>query len=306
MIRLFERSDRVSAAVNPPAKVLGVDNAVLTGTSRRYFVPDFEGPLSIKTVVAGSAVWEAEGRRFTVLENSYLVLNDRQRYTITIDATRSVTTFCVFFERGFVEDVWRATVSSTALLLDAPQPARAEPIHFFERLETHPSPVLERLRALQRRILEAGTSGAAFEDEFVRVAEGLVGAERRSRSAIDRLPAARAGTREELYRRVLRGRDYLLSCADRTVRLRDAARAACLSPYHFHRVFTSAFGQTPHQHLTRYRLERAAHLLASTSRSVTEICLESGFDSLGSFSSLFRRRFHVSPSRFRVASSARV
>ena len=107
MNRLLERSDRVLAAVNPPATVLGVDNAVLTGTSRRYFVPDFEGPLSIKTVVAGSAVWEAEGRRFTVLENSYLVLNDRQRYTITIDATRSVTTFCVFFERGFVEDVWR-------------------------------------------------------------------------------------------------------------------------------------------------------------------------------------------------------
>ena len=72
--------------INPSAKLLGQCNAVLTGTSHAYHVPDFEGCLSIKAVVSGSAVWEAGGRRFVVRENCFLVLNDRQRYTITIDS----------------------------------------------------------------------------------------------------------------------------------------------------------------------------------------------------------------------------
>jgi len=85
--------------------------------------------------------------------------------------------------------------------------------------------------------------------------------------------------------------------------LSDVARAACLSPYHFHRSFTVAFGKTPHQYLTAHRLERAAQLLRRTPMSVTQICFDSGFESLGSFSSLFRRNFGTSPREFRNSAS---
>ena len=105
--------------VNPPGTLLGLENAVLTGTNNRYFVPEFEGCLSVKTVVRGSALWEAGGRRFKVHESGYLTLNDRQRYTLTIDSIQNATTFCLFFERGFVEDVFRATTMPVAGLLDA-------------------------------------------------------------------------------------------------------------------------------------------------------------------------------------------
>jgi hypothetical protein len=74
---------------------------------------------------------------------------------------------------------------------------------------------------------------------------------------------------------------------------------ARLSPWHLLRAFRQTFGETPHNFLTRLRLERAQQLLTVTSRPVTEICFDVGFTSLGSFSSLFRRKVGLSPAEFR-------
>ena len=86
--------------------------------------------------------------------------------------------------------------------------------------------------------------------------------------------------------------------AANSVTLQDAAREAHLSPYHFHRSFTLVFNETPHSYLTRLRLERAQTLLIK-GLPVTEVCGAVGFESLGSFSALFRRRFGVPPSKWR-------
>lgn len=79
----------------------------------------------------------------------------------------------------------------------------------------------------------------------------------------------------------------------------DLARAAHLSPAHFSRSFREAFGESPHAYLLTRRLERAAALLRSTDRSITEICLMVGWNSLGSFSTSFSRMFGISPRHYR-------
>lgn len=78
------------------------------------------------------------------------------------------------------------------------------------------------------------------------------------------------------------------------------ARQACFSRYHFLRLFRQRFGTTPHQYLIERRLERAKELLKTSDLSVTEVCLEVGFQSLGSFSELFRRYVGHAPSRYRA------
>ena len=72
-----------------------------------------------------------------------------------------------------------------------------------------------------------------------------------------------------------------------------------MSPWHTLRFFRAAFGETPKEFQTRLRLERAKQLLTVTSRSVTEICFDVGFSSLGSFSTLFRQHVGQSPKAFR-------
>ena len=78
------------------------------------------------------------------------------------------------------------------------------------------------------------------------------------------------------------------------------AREAGYSKYHFARAFAAAYGETPRAYLARRRVERAKSLLRAANLSVTEICLMVGFESLGSFSALFRRLVGQTPSAYRA------
>lgn len=77
---------------------------------------------------------------------------------------------------------------------------------------------------------------------------------------------------------------------------------AHFSRFHFIRTFRRQLFQTPHQYLVRTRIEKAKELLATTSLSITDICFEVGFESLGSFSALFHRTVGWSPSIYRARS----
>lgn len=102
---------------------------------------------------------------------------------------------------------------------------------------------------------------------------------------------------DDTFRRLCRARDLLADEYQSRVLLTQAAREACLSEFHFHRLSRATFGETPHEFLTRLRLDRARRLLASQ-RSVTEVCFEVGYGSLGTFSSKFRAQFGRSPAEY--------
>jgi AraC-like DNA-binding protein len=288
----------VVLSVNPPANRLGQENSILSGQGTRYYVPEFEGCLSVKSVLKGTALWETDGRRFLLNEDCCLVLNDHQRYTITIDSLRPVKTFCLFFERGFVEEIHRVHVTPCHALLDAPQASQPGAIEFFSRIEPADTSLMRFLRRFDAELGADRISKTEWDLSFLRAGELLISGRTGTMSAISRLPAIRESTRVELYRRLSRGRDFLLSCASDPIQLKDMASAACLSPFHFHRVFKRVFGETPHRYLTRHRLQRAAKLLRQTNLSVTEICFRAGFESLASFSRLFRSEYGVAPSKF--------
>lgn len=78
------------------------------------------------------------------------------------------------------------------------------------------------------------------------------------------------------------------------------ARVAHVSAAHFSREFRATFGETPHRYLQRRRVERAMELLRETDRPVTEICLDVGWGSLGTFSRTFRDVVGESPSSYRT------
>jgi AraC-like DNA-binding protein len=104
---------------------------------------------------------------------------------------------------------------------------------------------------------------------------------------------------DETFRRLCRARDLLAAGFRERLTLHRAAREACLSPFHFQRLFCRAFGETPHDFLTRLRMDAAKELLAEGDLPVTEVCLEVGYSSLGTFSSRFAARAGRPPSEFR-------
>ncbi len=101
------------------------------------------------------------------------------------------------------------------------------------------------------------------------------------------------------FARLCRARDYLGARYRDRVTLENAAREACLSPFHFNRVFARTFGETPHEFVTRMRIEHAKKMLLAENDSVTDICFGIGYESLGSFSMKFRSLTGLSPAGFR-------
>jgi AraC-like DNA-binding protein len=105
---------------------------------------------------------------------------------------------------------------------------------------------------------------------------------------------------EDLNRRLLRARDAMDRAYAEPLDIRAVAAVAHLSEAHFIRSFRAAFGETPHRHLQRRRVERSMFLLRETDRSVTDICLDVGFTSLGTFSRMFREIVGETPSAYRA------
>jgi transcriptional regulator GlxA family with amidase domain len=104
---------------------------------------------------------------------------------------------------------------------------------------------------------------------------------------------------EDSNRRMLRARDAMDRTYASPLDIPLLASIACVSEAHFIRIFRATFGETPHRYLQRRRVERAMFLLRETSRSITDISLDVGFESLGTFSRTFSEIVGVSPRAYR-------
>lgn len=254
-------------AVNPRWGDLPNCSALLHGFPRDYIVSDYRTTLSIKTVRRGAAWYETPDGRYLVTPDTFLVLNEGQHYAMEVDAASNTETFCPFFQPGFV---------------------RAG--EFPERLYPMRGAIADALRSF---------GAVPLEDSFYDLAEALANLRGEVRKESESFPGLRASTREEMYRRLYRARDFLYSCYREPVSVADGARVAAMSSFHFQRMFRSAFGISPMQFVQRRRLEIARDLLTSTESDVTSVCAAVGFESLGSFSALFKRTFGVPPSKIR-------
>ena len=255
------------------------------------------GQLSLKTFAGGQAHYRVGGGLHAVDDRVYFVVNQGQPYTITIDAEQPVESFCVFWAPGIADEVRRSlTVSLDAQLSDPSSRPADQP--FFEQLYPHDRLVSPALDALQRAVA-GGAEPGRVDEQLRSLMERLLQAQQGIFGKLQQLQAARPATRAELYRRLVRARDFMAASYDQPLALDEIAAVACLSPNHLLRSFRQLFGMTPHQLLTERRVARARELLASTDLPVVEIALAVGFSSATSFSGLFRRHVGCAPAAYR-------
>ncbi|BCJ38501.1 transcriptional regulator [Actinocatenispora thailandica] len=108
---------------------------------------------------------------------------------------------------------------------------------------------------------------------------------------------------ERRNRSMLRARDAMDAHYAQPLDIPTLARIAHVSAPHFIRTFRAVFGETPHRYLQRRRVERAMFLLRESDRSITDVCFEVGFASLGTFSRTFREITGEPPSAYRRRSA---
>jgi AraC-like DNA-binding protein len=103
----------------------------------------------------------------------------------------------------------------------------------------------------------------------------------------------------DIYQRIVAAKVFIDENYHEPIDLEQISQQAFISRFHFHRLFTHIYKKTPHQYVTQTRLDAAKVLLAKEGISITDVCNKIGFESLGSFSSLFRRQNGFSPQYYR-------
>jgi AraC-like DNA-binding protein len=100
-----------------------------------------------------------------------------------------------------------------------------------------------------------------------------------------------------LYRRIVQAKLFIDKYYSEKIDLTNVSDEAYFSKFHFIRLFKSIYGKTPHQYLTKVRIERAQQLLQQK-QAVREACFLVGYDSISSFSTLFTKIVGKTPSDY--------
>lgn len=298
VLRDYSEPQRLGLNMDAPCAALGWPNMVVSARADEIAYPAHLGPLSLKTVCAGRELNEVGRARFAVTPGRYLLLNGGQSHAHTVDAGTEV--FTVMFRKGLAEEVLASLTAPHERLLGAPDFSDA-PAEFFERTYPDDTALCALLSALRAEVRDRNLSQDDLEERFHPLLVRLFELHQRVSRDLAALPAVRFATRVELYRRLWRAREFIEASYTGRVTLKQIAAAAELSPHHLLRLFKATFGETPHQLVTKRRLEHAQRLLR-TGRSVTDVCFDVGFESLGSFSTLFKTRLGVSPALYRSTS----
>src|SRR4030095_16141859 len=103
----------------------------------------------------------------------------------------------------------------------------------------------------------------------------------------------------DLYKRIIRAKEFIDDSYSDSINIERIAKEAYISPYHFIRVFRKIYNKTPHQYLTRRRIDKAKEVL-SKYQSLTAVTFDVGFESLGSFSTLFSKHVGYPPAVYRM------
>jgi transcriptional regulator GlxA family with amidase domain len=109
----------------------------------------------------------------------------------------------------------------------------------------------------------------------------------------------------DVYTKIVTAKMYMDKNFQEAIGLEQISRQALISRFHFHRLFTSIYNQTPHRYLTLKRIDHARQLLHDELLSVQEVCNSVGFESMGSFSVLFKKEIGFAPLYYRRMASVR-
>lgn len=277
----------------------GFPSVVIYTAVRECYRPDVKGPVSLFVNLKGSSRCTVDGETRTISEDTYFISNQSQPYTFAVDKGERAETFNIHFGEYFVESALNALLTPAEQTLDRGDRQGLSELVFFNRLYRRDADFDRIIHWMLRSYRQDGFDRLLFDEQLFSLLRLLVKEDRQVRASIDALPTVKRSTRLEVYKRLSRSLDVIHSVFPEPIDLGELAGAACLSKFHFLRLFKQAYGVSPYQYIQELRLTKARQLLSGTSMGVAEIAAFLGFDNPQSFSRLFFQRMGVSPAPFR-------
>lgn len=261
-----------------------------------YTCPEHASAIGLLITRKGNCNYFVNGVKNQVDNNKVLFVNRNSQLAIRID--EKYTAPALLFFNSKLPDLIQQSLNIDDKLLDGSSDNLPFDFSYLERIHHN-----ENLHQHVSSLIALGSSCSSFAslkaDIIIRnLFEDLLKENLDSYKLSQNLNAIKASTRLEIFKRVSLAKEWLEENFHADIILEDMASVATMNSQHFLRMFKQIYHTTPHQYLVELKLKKAKHLLASTKLTITEICHAIGFESLFSFSILFKDRFGFAPSYF--------
>lgn len=292
MVHLSEQTKNVLEGVSYR------DNLLVISSLKEFYHPIKSHGFAIKYVLNGVEHYTLNGRAYPVGAGKYLLSNQTSEGHVEIDKGEFVKGICINILPQLLTEVVASRQQPGTAYPDANLGLFFSSHLFLEQQYTATETQLGRhLQRMHTAFLQNELLNNSVQSEFFYTLAELIVADQtpifRQLSAI---PSIKTATKKDLFRRLHRGKECIDELFQLPLSIETVATEACLSEYHFFRLFKTVFGQTPHQYLNQKRLSYASHLLLRQRASVTEAAVASGFSDIYSFSKAFKKHFGVAPS----------
>ncbi len=283
----------------------GRENCIVWARTRRVDMPPYEQRLSIKAAWGGAEDYFVDGRRVAVDDATFMILNDGRTYASQLRSRTPVTSFAIFFRPGMAQDVARCCARTPEDLLEHPGDVIADAVEFSEQVRAHDRLISPVLRFIRRHVENGLSDENWYEEQLYFLLQRMQALHRHDLAVARLIPASRASTRRELFRRVGLSADFIHTHYAQPIGLAEIAAAAHLSAYHCLRIFKSVHGSTPVAYLNQRRVLAAERLLRDTEVCVDEVAARVGFESRTTLYRHLKRMRGVAPSALRAAAAQR-
>ncbi|WOK08985.1 AraC family transcriptional regulator [Imperialibacter roseus] len=266
--------------------------------SKGAVVPAHITGLGVAVVMSGKATFRINRELIAINEDSFLVVNKGSELSFELERDDTLVALLYF-------DAALSKLLYNGLLISSNETAGSSAVgkEDFSLVE-HVHFMNASLREQFQLLMKLGNSCASFHslkaDMVVRsILDSLISENQNALQISEKLKVVKTVTKIALYKRLAIAREWMESNHQQGVDLQQAADVAMLGKQHFLRLFKRAYQITPHHFLTKTRLDMAEKLLIETDLAVSEICRAVGFDSIPSFTSLFKRTYGEAPGRYR-------
>ncbi|MCU0353320.1 MAG: AraC family transcriptional regulator [Cytophagales bacterium] len=273
-------------------------NQVIFSSLSEFYHPIRSQGFAIKYVVEGVEDYFLNGTRHAVGASQYLLTNCQLEGHVEIESKKNVRGICINLKPEILAEVAASLQRPDTAYADLCIGNYLQSAHFVESrynaTHTHLGQLLLNFSASIR--YGKWNNDDLTTEFFYSLSEKIIADQTPVFKQLQQIPSLKPATKKDLYKRLLRGKEFIHSDFASPLTIERVAQEACLSQYHFFRLFKAVFGITPHQYILQKRLDCGSLLLQKQNHSVSDAAIAAGFPDIYTFSKAFKKRFGFSPS----------
>jgi AraC family transcriptional regulator len=273
-------------------------NVIVYSSLKEFYQPIKSNGFDIKYVIEGVEKYTLNGQGYTLGAGQYLLSNATHEGHIEVESKTPVTGVCINIEPEVLSEVIASHRMPDTAYSDKALGQFFHTDHFLEHIyEAKSSNLGQILRGvcltLKNNLADKNEWDKAF---FYTLSEKILADQIPVFKQLQNIPSIKSSTKKDLYKRISKGKDFIDNSFSSPLTIEAVAKAACMSEYHFFRLFKANFGLSPHQYILKKRLEYGFSILQQDKYAVSEAAFESGFSDIYSFSKAFKKHFGCMPS----------